>query len=70
MTTAETPVAQQPQAAPGSRGFSLPPWWEKALFPIIIGLAAIFPFFVDSGGGMLNTATLVLAYEDRFTEQL
>ena len=62
MTTAETPVAQQPQAAPGSRGFSLPPWWEKALFPVVIGLAAIFPFFVDSGGGILNTATLALAY--------
>ncbi len=62
MTTAETPVAEQPEAPDESRGFSLPPWWEKALFPIIIGLAAIFPFFVDSGGTVMGVAVLALAY--------
>jgi len=62
MTTIEKPVAEQPQAPEESRRFSLPPWWEKALFPIVIGLAAIFPFFVDSGGTALGTAVLALAY--------
>ena len=64
MTATEQPAAapQQPEAESGKRGFSLPSWWEAALFPIIIGLAAIFPFFVDSGGTVLNTAVLALAY--------
>jgi branched-chain amino acid transport system permease protein len=62
MTTVERPLAEEPQAAPQSRGFAIPPWWEKALFPVIVGLGVMFPFFVDSGGGVLNTAVLALAY--------
>jgi branched-chain amino acid transport system permease protein len=45
-----------------SKGWALPPWWEKALFPLFVGLAIIFPFFFDSGGSVLGTATLALAY--------
>ena len=50
-----------PQTTAG-RGWSLPPWWEKALFPVFLGVAIIFPFFFDSGGSVLGTATLALAY--------
>src|SRR5215216_7410490 len=58
--TAEAP-AGQPQAS-ASRGFALPPWWEKALFPLFVIVAIGFPFFFDSGGSVLGTATLALAY--------
>jgi branched-chain amino acid transport system permease protein len=58
-----TAEAQQagPQAQ-ASKGWALPPWWEKALFPLFLGLAIIFPFFFDAGGSVLGTATLALAY--------
>ena len=45
-----------------ARGWSLPPWWEKALFPLFIGVAVLFPFFFDAGGSVMGTATLALAY--------
>ena len=57
--TAEAPAG--PSAAEG-RGFALPPWWEKALFPLFVVIAIAFPFFFDSGGSVLGTATLALAY--------
>ena len=57
--TAEAPAG--PSAAEG-RGFALPPWWEKALFPLFVIIAIAFPFFFDSGGSVLGTATLALAY--------
>ena len=44
------------------QGLGLPPWWEKALFPLFVGVAIVFPFFFDSGGSVLGTATLALAY--------
>ena len=50
-----------PQAA-AAKGWSLPPWWEKALFPLFILGAIVFPFFFDSGGSVMGTATLALAY--------
>jgi branched-chain amino acid transport system permease protein len=53
--------AGQPQASE-SRGFALPPWWEKALFPLFVVGAIAFPFFFDSGGSVMGTATLALAY--------
>jgi branched-chain amino acid transport system permease protein len=53
--------ADQPQAA-ASQGFALPPWWEKALFPLFVVGAILFPFFFDSGGSVMGTATLALAY--------
>jgi branched-chain amino acid transport system permease protein len=57
--TAEATAGPQTTAA---RGWSLPPWWEKALFPIFLGVAIVFPFFFDSGGSVMGTATLALAY--------
>jgi branched-chain amino acid transport system permease protein len=62
MTTTTETSAQEPTADKGSSGFSLPPWWEKAVFPVFIVLAALFPFFVDSGGTALGVAVLALAY--------
>jgi branched-chain amino acid transport system permease protein len=58
-----TAEAQQagPQAA-AVKGWTLPPWWEKALFPIFLFVAIVFPFFFDAGGSVLGTATLALAY--------
>jgi branched-chain amino acid transport system permease protein len=58
--TAEAQAAG-PQAA-AAKGWSLPPWWEKALFPVFLGIAIVFPFFFDAGGSVLGTATLALAY--------
>jgi branched-chain amino acid transport system permease protein len=43
-------------------GGFLPPWWEQALFPLFVGIAIIFPFFFDSGGTVMGTAVLALAY--------
>ena len=57
--TAEAAAGPRSEAA---KGWSLPPWWEKALFPLFIGVAIIFPFFFDSGGSVMGTATLALAY--------
>jgi branched-chain amino acid transport system permease protein len=49
-------------AATEKRGFSLPPWWETALFPILIGAAALMPFFFDSGSPFIEDCVLALAY--------
>jgi branched-chain amino acid transport system permease protein len=59
-TTAEETTAKQPTERP--QGFSLPPWWEKALFPIVMGVGVLFPFFFDEGGTVMGTAVLALAY--------
>jgi len=60
-TVTETPETANPKN-PSSRGFALPPWWEQALFPLFILAAIIFPFFVDEGGPVLQTAVQALAY--------
>jgi branched-chain amino acid transport system permease protein len=60
-TVTETPETANPNR-PTSRGFALPPWWEQALFPAFIVVAIIFPFFVDEGGPVLQTAVQALAY--------
>jgi len=57
--TAEAQTGPETTAA---KGWSLPPWWEKALFPIFLIAAILFPFFFDAGGSVLGTATLALAY--------
>src|SRR5215216_4578059 len=58
-----TAEAQQAGAqAAAVKGWTLPPWWEKALFPIFLFVAIVFPFFFDAGGSVLGTATLALAY--------
>jgi branched-chain amino acid transport system permease protein len=53
----------QPGAAqaPGRR-FSLPPWWEKALFPLFVVVAGLLPFFYDSGSPFIEDCVLALAY--------
>jgi branched-chain amino acid transport system permease protein len=56
--TADTPAAESKTR----EGFSLPPWWEQALFPLFVVIAIIFPFFFDSGGTVMGTAVLALAY--------
>jgi branched-chain amino acid transport system permease protein len=62
MTTTEQPPTQHPEALEDVRGFVMPPWAERALFPIVIGIAAIFPFFFSEGGDVMGTAVLALAY--------
>jgi branched-chain amino acid transport system permease protein len=39
-----------------------PPWFEKALVPILLILAAFIPFFFDSGDTFIQTCTQALAY--------
>jgi branched-chain amino acid transport system permease protein len=60
-TTEQEPQSGAPRAAEKSR-FALPPWWEKALFPIAMLIGFIFPFFFSSGGTVMGTAVLALAY--------
>ena len=55
-------AAEQTTAKKGKRSFSVPPWFEKALAPILIFLAAFLPFFYDSGATFIQTATQALAY--------
>jgi len=59
--TEKAPPAGSPEAQK-AEGWSLPPWWEKALFPIVMGIGVIFPFFFASGGSVMGTAVLALAY--------
>jgi branched-chain amino acid transport system permease protein len=44
------------------RRFSLPPWWEKAVFPVFVGFALLLPFFFDSGSPFIEDCVLALAY--------
>jgi branched-chain amino acid transport system permease protein len=41
---------------------TLPPWFEKALVPILLIAAAFLPFFFDSGDTFVQTCTTALAY--------
>jgi branched-chain amino acid transport system permease protein len=41
---------------------NVPPWFEKALVPILLVLAAFLPFFFDSGDTFIQTCTTALAY--------
>jgi branched-chain amino acid transport system permease protein len=41
---------------------NVPPWFEKALVPILLVLAAFLPFFFDSGDTFVQTCTTALAY--------
>ena len=47
----------QPQAAQGRKGFSLPPWWEKALFPLFIVFAYLVLILVFRPQGLLGEQT-------------
>ncbi|HWK27447.1 MAG TPA: hypothetical protein VNS09_12845 [Solirubrobacter sp.] len=41
---------------------ALPPWFEKALVPILLIAAAFLPFFFESGDTFVQTCTQALAY--------
>jgi branched-chain amino acid transport system permease protein len=41
---------------------TIPPWFEKALVPILLIAAAFLPFFFDSGDTFIQTCTQALAY--------
>jgi branched-chain amino acid transport system permease protein len=45
-----------------SRRPKVPPWTEKALVPIVLLLAALLPFAVDSGGVFMQNCIQALAY--------
>jgi branched-chain amino acid transport system permease protein len=62
MTTATEAPTTTTGAAGDRRGFSLPPWWEKAVFPLFLLIAILFPLFVSSGGDAMGTGVLALAY--------
>jgi branched-chain amino acid transport system permease protein len=61
-------TTEQPQTPGGTvKGGRLPspkfpPWFEKALVPILLVLAAFIPFFFDSGDTFIQTCTQALAY--------
>ncbi len=40
----------------------VPPWFEKALVPILLIVAAFLPLFFDSGDTFIQTCTTALAY--------
>jgi branched-chain amino acid transport system permease protein len=62
MSTIAEPKAEKPAPSGERRGFSLPPWWEAALFPVVIGLAALLPFAFSSGSPFIEDCILALAY--------
>ena len=49
-------------AAASCREPKVPPWFEKALVPILLVLAAFLPFFFDNGDTFIQTCTQALAY--------
>jgi branched-chain amino acid transport system permease protein len=57
MTTATAEGAKS-----GGRRAALPPWTEKAIAPAFLLLAAMLPFFFDSGSSFIEDCTLALAY--------
>jgi branched-chain amino acid transport system permease protein len=59
MSATETPAVERPKER---RGFSLPPWWEKAVFPIFLAVALLFAFASDPGGTAMGVGVLALAY--------
>jgi len=61
MSTAATAPAEAKRGGAGRSG-GLPPWTEKAIFPIVIVALAILPFFFPSGGAFIDDWTLALAY--------
>jgi branched-chain amino acid transport system permease protein len=57
--------AETTEPAKSKRGMPTidpPPWLEKALVPIVLVLAAIMPFAVDSGGVFMQNCVQALAY--------
>ena len=59
-------TAEQTPAASGSTrklpSVKVPPWFEKALVPILLIVAAFLPLFFDNGDTFIQTCTTALAY--------
>jgi branched-chain amino acid transport system permease protein len=59
-------TAEQTPAKAGSArklpSINVPPWFEKALVPILLVLAAFLPLFFDNGDTFVQTCTTALAY--------
>ncbi len=58
-----TTTAAPPEAptAERKRGIELPPWFEKAMVPVVLALAALLPLFTDNNA-FLQDCTVALAY--------
>jgi branched-chain amino acid transport system permease protein len=59
--TATTAPEQAPAQAKRRRP-ELPSWTEKAVIPVFFIALALLPFSMDSGGALLDDATIALAY--------
>jgi branched-chain amino acid transport system permease protein len=59
-------TAEQTPAKAGSTrklpSVNVPPWFEKALVPILLIVAAFLPLFFDNGDTFVQTCTTALAY--------
>jgi branched-chain amino acid transport system permease protein len=62
MSTVTAPEAGTAPPDQRRRRIELPPWAEKAAIPVFFVVVALFPFTQDSGGALLDDATLALAY--------
>jgi branched-chain amino acid transport system permease protein len=62
MTAATAPEAGSAPAKPKRRRPQLPDWTEKAAIPVFFIVVALLPFTMDSGGALLDDATIALAY--------
>jgi branched-chain amino acid transport system permease protein len=58
------PSPEQTTASGGRRlpSIELPPWFEKALIPVMLVLAGLLPFFFDNGAPFMQNCTTALAY--------
>jgi branched-chain amino acid transport system permease protein len=61
-TTAAAPETGAAPPEERRRRIELPPWAEKAAIPLFFVIVALIPFTMDSGGALLDDATLALAY--------
>jgi len=61
MSTAAT-APEKGAPARSRRRPEFPRWTEKAAVPVFFVIAALLPFAMDSGGALLDDATLALAY--------
>jgi branched-chain amino acid transport system permease protein len=60
MTVAAAPERTAPETK--RRRPELPDWAEKAVIPVFFIVLALLPFAMDSGGALLDDATIALAY--------
>jgi branched-chain amino acid transport system permease protein len=61
--TSTAPAPDKAETATGARrGFTVPPWAEKAFIPVFFVVLILAPFGMDSGGDLIGDATLALAY--------